>query len=80
MKETSGKVTGTKMAKTAKVEVDRSWRHPMYKKIVTRTKTYLAHDEIGVKVGDQVQIAQTRPRSKRKRWVIVKKMEQKGRQ
>ncbi|OGY18842.1 MAG: 30S ribosomal protein S17 [Candidatus Chisholmbacteria bacterium RIFCSPHIGHO2_12_FULL_49_9] len=80
MRVTIGKVTGTKMAKTAKVEVDRSWRHPVYKKIVTKTKTYLAHDEIGVKVGDQVKIAQARPRSKRKRWQIVGKLEQKGRE
>ena len=69
-----GRVTGTKMTKTVSVKVDRQWRHPIYKKIVTKTKTYLAHAQGGVKLGDQVTIRETRPKSKRKRWEIVEKM------
>ena len=64
-------VIGTKMAKTAVVRVDRSFRHPMYLKIVKRSKNYLVHDEKGVGVGDKVTIKETRPLSKRKRWIIV---------
>jgi len=71
MKQLTGVVIGTKMAKTAVVRVDRSFRHPMYLKIVKRSKNYLVHDEKGVGVGDKVTIKETRPLSKRKRWIIV---------
>ena len=78
MKKMTGTVTGTKMQKTATVKVDRLWRHPIYKKIVTKSKTYLAHDELGVKVGNQVTISEIRPQSKRKRWEIIETLKKKG--
>lgn len=71
MKELTGVVISTKMAKTAVVRVDRSFRHPMYLKIVKRSKNYLVHDEKGVGVGDKVTIKETRPLSRRKRWIII---------
>ena len=71
MKQLTGVVIGTKMAKSAVLRVDRSFRHPMYLKIVKRSKNYLVHDEKGVGVGDKVTIKETRPLSKRKRWIIV---------
>lgn len=79
MKTKKGTVVSTKPDKTATVEVERLWRHPLYKKTVKRNKKYLAHDQIGTELGDQVVIKETRPKSKRKRWEVVKKI-QSGRQ
>lgn len=70
MKQLTGVVISTKMAKTAVVRVERSFRHPMYLKIVKRSKNYLAHDEKGVKVGEKVTIRESRPISKKKRWMV----------
>jgi small subunit ribosomal protein S17 len=67
-----GTVTGKKMAKTVTVRVARSVRHPLYKKIIKKQRTFLAHDEYEkCKLGDVVRIVETRPISKRKRWRIV---------
>ena len=67
-------VVASKMgAKSVVVEVSYRERHPVYGKIVTRTKKYHAHDEDDTaKVGDQVTIMETRPLSATKRWRIVK--------
>lgn len=60
-------------AKSVKVAVSYRERHPVYGKIVTRTKNYHAHDEDDTaKVGDTVTIMETRPLSATKRWRIVK--------
>ena len=60
-------------AKTVKVAVSYRERHPVYGKIITRTKNYHAHDEADTaKVGDNVVIMETRPLSATKRWRIVK--------
>ena len=60
-------------AKTVKVAVSYRERHPLYGKIVTRTKNYHVHDEDdSAKVGDTVAIMETRPLSATKRWRIVK--------
>ena len=71
MKLLKGKVISTKMAKTATVLVERRKIHPIYKKGINVTKKYHVHDEIGVKLGDNVKIVETRPISKTKRWRIV---------
>ncbi len=66
-----GTVVGKKMKKTVKVSVERQVRHPLYKKIIKRRKTFLAHDEYEkCKLGDVVKIIETRPISKRKRWRV----------
>ena len=66
------KVVSDKMEKSAVVEVERRFIHPLYKKVVTRTTKYLVHNPGNkAKAGDEVMIKQTRPLSKRKRWVIV---------
>ena len=58
--------------KTVVVEVERRFTHPLFKKTVRRSKKYHAHDETNrFKVGDQVQIEETRPISKNKRWVVL---------
>ena len=58
--------------KTVSVRVDRRVMHPIYKKFVTRSKKYLAHDETNAsKVGDKVRIQECRPLSKRKCWEVL---------
>jgi small subunit ribosomal protein S17 len=69
-KRLSGVVQSTKMEKTVKVRVDRSYRHPLYGKVVRTKKMYLAHDELECQLGDIVQMVESRPISKRKRWVV----------
>jgi small subunit ribosomal protein S17 len=67
-----GTVIGTQMKKTVTVRVERQVRHPLYKKIVRSRATFLAHDEYEkCKVGDVVEIIETRPLSKLKRWRVV---------
>lgn len=65
-----GEVVATKMQKTVAVRVDRSFRHPVYEKVMRSSKRYLVHDDLGVKVGDQVRIVETRPYSKRVHWAV----------
>ena len=68
-----GTVTSNKMQKTVVVQVDRKVRHPLYEKFISkRTKLY-AHDEKSeAKVGDVVEVAQTRPLSKLKCWRLLR--------
>ena len=67
-----GKVVGKTMKKTVTVQVGRQVRHPLYKKIIKKQRTFLAHDEYEkCKLGDVVRIVETRPISKRKRWRVV---------
>jgi len=67
-----GTVVGKKMKKTVTVEVERQIRHPLYKKIVRKKKTFLVHDETEkCKIGDTVRIIETRPISKTKRWRVL---------
>ena len=65
----TGVVTKTKLNKTVTVRVDRSYRHPLYGKVIRTSKKYLVHDELGCQLGDKIQIVESRPLSKRKRWV-----------
>ncbi len=68
----SGRVVSDKMDKTRVVAVERVTRHPLYGKIIRRTKKYKFHDEINEsRVGDVVKIMETRPLSKDKRWTLV---------
>jgi small subunit ribosomal protein S17 len=66
----TGEVTKAKAMKTVTVRVDRSYRHRLYGKVVHTSKQYLVHDELGCRPGDQVVIVESRPVSKRKRWVV----------
>jgi len=66
----TGVVTSNKMQKTVVVEITRSYRHPLYKKVVHRSKRVKAHDEVGCQIGDKVQIVESRPLSRDKRWVV----------
>jgi len=65
-----GVVTSDKMQKTVVVEVSRTYRHPLYGKVVHSKKRVMVHDELGSQVGDKVRIVESRPISRRKRWVV----------
>ncbi|MGC9347817.1 MAG: 30S ribosomal protein S17 [Anaerolineae bacterium] len=66
-----GTVTSDKMDKTVVVMVERHYRHPLYEKVIRSVKKYMAHDETNdCHVGDKVQIVETRPMSRRKRWAV----------
>ena len=69
--EKVGVVSSDKMMKTVTVRVDRLVKHPTYRKYVKRRKKFMAHDELGAKIGDKVKIVETRPLSARKRWRVV---------
>lgn len=67
-----GTVVSDKMDKSILVRVDRKVPHPLYKKYVTRSNKFVAHDEEETcRVGDKVKIVETRPMSKRKRWRLM---------
>jgi small subunit ribosomal protein S17 len=66
----TGIVTSNKMTKTVVVEITRVFRHPLYRKVVHSSKRVKAHDEIGCQIGDRVQIVESRPLSRDKRWVV----------
>ena len=67
-----GVVVSDKADKTVTVRVERRVAHPLYKKIIVRSKNYAAHDASNrFKVGDVVNIRECRPISKRKRWEVV---------
>jgi len=71
-KSRTGLVVSDKMEKTVVVAIERRVPHPVYGKMVTRTKRLKAHDEENsAKVGDTVRIVETRPLSKDKRWRLV---------
>lgn len=69
--EKIGVVASDKMTKTVTVRVDRLVKHPVYRKYVRKRKKFMAHDELGAKIGDKVRIIETRPLSARKRWRVV---------
>ena len=72
-----GKVVSNKMDKTIVVAIIESVKHPLYEKAVKRTVKLKAHDENNVcNIGDRVEIMETRPISKDKRWRLVKVIEQ----
>jgi len=67
-----GEVVSTKMAKTIVVEVTRQKQHPLYVRVVKKSKKFYAHDEQGTaRMGDVVRIEETRPLSKLKRWRLT---------
>jgi small subunit ribosomal protein S17 len=66
----TGVVTSNKMEKTVVVEISRTFRHRLYKKVVSKRKHVMAHDELGCQIGDHVQIVESQPISRHKRWVV----------
>ena len=74
-----GRVKSDRMDKTIVVKVERRLMHPLYKKIITKYTTLVAHDEQNeAKAGDTVEVVFTRPLSKNKRWRLVRVLERAG--
>ena len=70
--QVTGRVISDKMDKTVVVAVERSVRHAVYGKTQRKTSTFVAHNEGNdAKMGDTVAIAESRPLSRRKRWVVI---------
>ena len=70
-----GTVVSDKTDKTVVVKVERKMKHPLYGKIIRRSKKYHAHDEDNsAKTGETVRIEETRPMSKLKSWKVVERM------
>ena len=70
-----GTVTSDKTDKTVTVKVERKVKHPLYGKIIRRSKKYHAHDEANAyHVGDTVRIEETRPISKTKTWAVIERV------
>jgi small subunit ribosomal protein S17 len=69
--EKIGLVTSDKMTKTVVVRVERQVKHPKYKRYIRKRSKFMAHDEMGARIGDTVRIIETRPLSARKRWRVA---------
>ncbi len=75
-KRLMGRVIRNSMEKTVVVEVERTTRHPLYKKVIRSRKNYKVHDESNsIPVGALVRIVESRPISKTKRWAVEEVME-----
>lgn len=76
IKEITGVIVSDKMDKSVVVAVERQVRHDVYGKTQRRTSKFLAHNEGNdLKVGDRVAIVETRPMSRRKRWIVTRVVE-----
>ena len=72
-KEKIGTVISNKMQKTVVIKVENRYSHPIYSKIMLKTRKYLVHDENQeCNIGDQILVQECRPLSKRKRWILSK--------
>ncbi|MEJ2732752.1 MAG: 30S ribosomal protein S17 [Anaerolineae bacterium] len=68
----TGRVLSNRMDKTVVVEVTRKSRHPLYGKVIAMRKKYKAHDEENAcQIGDRVEMVESRPLSREKRWVVT---------
>lgn len=66
-----GVVVSNKMQNTVVVKLERTYPHPRYGKVITRAKKIYAHNESPLEIGDVVNVVETRPLSKLKRWRVV---------
>lgn len=74
-KSRQGIVVSNKMDKTVVVKVERRVQHPLYGKVVLRSNKFKAHDLLSCDIGDRVEIMETRPMSKEKRWRVTSILE-----
>lgn len=70
-----GIVVSNKMEKTVVVKIERRTQHPLYGKVVIRSNKFKAHDLIGCDEGDRVEIMETKPISRDKRWRVTQILE-----
>ena len=66
----TGIVISDKMEKTVTVQISRTYRHPLYRKVVHAKNKVYAHDELGCAIGDEVRRVESQPISRNKRWVV----------
>ena len=74
-KTMTGTVESTGMQSTVKVVVERPVAHPVYRKVVSRRKSFFARTNIELEKGDVVEIGETKPMSKNVRWEVIKKLD-----
>lgn len=74
----TGIVTSNKMTKTVVVAVSRTYRHPLYHKVVHATQKLKAHDELGCSIGDTVLVVECTPISKEKTWMVQSIVKREG--
>jgi small subunit ribosomal protein S17 len=75
-RQVNGVVVSNKMEKTVVVQVERLVKHPLYKKYIRRRNKFMAHDtENACQIGDRVEITESRPLSKTKRWRVSRILE-----
>jgi len=74
-REIKGTVVGDKMQSTVKVRVDTLQAHPVYKKTIKKKKIFFAHTDQELELGDSVTIRESRPYSKKIRWLVIDKEE-----
>ena len=74
----TGTVTSNKMMKTVVVKVDRTYRHPLYRKVVHASSKVKAHDLLGCNIGDVVNIVESAPISRDKAWVVESIVKREG--
>jgi small subunit ribosomal protein S17 len=72
IKKFTGKVISASMEKTVKVIWEKRMPHPLYRKVIANRKKFFAHNEIGAKLGDMVEIVECRPISKLKKFKVIK--------
>ena len=76
-KEKTGIVVSNKMDKTIVITVENRYAHPVYGKTIKKTQRFMAHDELNAcQLGDKVIIAETRPLSRKKRWILKQNLTQ----
>lgn len=73
-----GVVTSNRMQKTVVVEITRTYRHPLYHKVVHSTHKVKAHDELGCQIGDVVQIVECAPISREKSFAVEAVIKREG--
>ncbi len=74
----TGVVTSNKMTKTVVVKIMRSYRHPLYRKVVHASHKVKAHDEMGCLIGDVVSIVECAPISREKSWMVESVVKREG--
>lgn len=74
----TGTVTSNKMMKTVVVKIDRTYRHPLYRKVIHASSKVKAHDELDCKIGDMVEIVESAPISREKAWVVQSIIKREG--
>ncbi|MCX6055976.1 MAG: 30S ribosomal protein S17 [Chloroflexi bacterium] len=74
----TGTVTSNKMIKTVVVKIDRTYRHPLYRKVVHASSKVKAHDLLGCQIGDVVVLVESAPISREKSWVVESILKREG--